>query len=48
MKFIVSVVKKNKPDERETYTLCSVLDEAQDKEDWWKDDMDAIKKACMK
>ena len=47
-KFIVNVVKKNKPEVTETYTLWSVLDEAQDKEDWWENDMDAIKKTCMK
>ena len=47
-KFIVNVVKKNKPVETETYTLWSVLDEAQDKEKWWENDMDGIKKSCMK
>jgi len=47
-KFIVNVFQKNKPDETEIYTLWSILDEAQGKEDWWTEDMDAIKKTCMK
>jgi hypothetical protein len=47
-KFIVNVFQKNKSDVTETYTLWSILDEAQDKEEWWKDEMDAIKKTCMK
>ena len=48
-KFIVNVFKKNTPDVTETYTLWSILDEAQNnKEVWWKDEMDAIKKTCMK
>ena len=47
-KFIVNVFKKNKPDEMEIYTLWSILDEAQGKEHWWTEAMDAIKKTCMK
>ena len=45
---VVNVFEKNTPDVMETYTLWSILDEAQNKEEWWKKDMDAIKKTCMK